>query len=279
MHSDTYLYCKRALILALLLAGGGAFSSLRAQVGLGLSPMRLDLNFGTNRFHSGTLTLSTSAPERMRVRAEILDFFIDASETPQFDRNLPQESPYSCRQWLALNPMEAEIEPKNAVPVRYTIRLPEGLPEGSYHCAAGFTTFPRADQLEGMGVRTAVRVVAVFYVVVGTPKIEGGFQEIKLEPVKDSNHPAWRGVVVLKNPGRRHFRPTGELTVVDAGGNAVETVPFRSLPVLPNRQQRFLFPLKALQTDQQYRLRARVDIGTAEILEGTAAVTAHATPP
>jgi hypothetical protein len=70
-----------------------------------------------------------------------------------------------------------------------------------------------------------------------------------------------------------HFRPSGELSLLDEAGNVVETNPFVPLPVLPRREQPFLFPLKAALTPGNYTLRARVDMGTADLQEGTALVT------
>ena len=275
MQSNPYIYRKRSLIPLLLAAGLLCAPCLFSQVGLGLSPMRLDLQFGKNRQHSGSLHLSNTAGQKARVRSELLDFFIDVDETPQFERVIAKEADSSCRSWLSLNPMEVELEPQSSVWVRYTFRIPEGVAEGSYHCAAGFSTVPTASATGEIGIQTAVRMVAVFYAVVGAPKIDGGFQEIKLEPVPGQAPPAWRAVVVLKNPARMHFRPTGDLVVLDSGGNVIESVPFRSVPVLPNREQRFLFPLKTLQAEVPCRLRARVDIGTQEVLEGAATLTPH----
>jgi hypothetical protein len=255
-------------------------------MGLGLAPMRLELHMAGGQQYSGSLKLSSESGGKTRVRAEVLDFDIDAQATPQFERDLPQEAPYSCKKWLSLNPMEIEIEKGGALPVRYTLRLPAEVPEGSYNCAAGFTTLPTAETLTGMGMRMAVRVVAAFYVVVGAPTIRGKLKEIKLEPMpsakessaKESEGEAWQAVVLLENSGLMHFRPAGKLEVMDAEGKVVETADFPSLPVLRQRDQRFLFPLKTHLEVGHYKLRARVDIGTGEVQEGSLDVAVDATP-
>ena len=74
------------------------------------------------------------------------------------------------------------------------------------------------------------------------------------------------------------FRPTGKLEVLDAEGKAVETADFPSLPVLRQRDQRFLFPLKTHLEVGHYKLRTRVDIGTGEIQEGSLDVAVEPTP-
>jgi len=243
----------------------------RAQLGLGLVPMRVELRMAPGQQHTGSLKLSSESGEKTRVRAEVLDFHIDDTATPQFEPDLPQEAANSCKNWLSLNPMEIELEKGGFLMARYTLRLPADVPEGSYNCAAGFTTLPPAEQASGIGMRMAVRVVAAFYIQVGNPPVRGVLNGIKLEalpPAPGAQPEGWQAVVVLKNEGRMYFRPTGKLEVLDGEGKALETVDFPSLPVLRQRDQRFLFPLKTRLEAGYYRLRANVDVGAGEIQVG-----------
>jgi hypothetical protein len=117
---------------------------------------------------------------------------------------------------------------------------------------------------------------------VGAPTIRGTLKEIKLEalPVgKDSPQGGWQAVVVLQNQGRMYFRPVGKLEVVDEKGKEVETQEFTPLPVLRERDQRFLFPLKTHLETGHYKLRVHVDIGTGEIQEGVADVSVEPPAP
>jgi len=272
MSTHHHVYSQRTLALfgALFMLGGTRLA--QAQVGLGLVPMRVELRMAPGQQYSGSLKLSNEADAKLRVRAEMLDFNIDANATPQFERDLPQEVAYSCKKWLSLNPMEIEFEKRGASMVRYTLRVPAELPEGSYNCAAGFTTLPAAEQVTSLGMRMAVRVVAAFYIVVGSPPILGKLKEIKLNPLpagKGSEPNSWQAVVVLENSGIMFYRPSGKLEVLDAAGKVVETAELPSLPVLRQRDQRFLFPLKTHLEVGHYKLRAQVDIGTGEIQQGT----------
>ena len=281
MSNHRHVYCQYTLALFEALFILAATRPAQAQVGLGLAPMRVELRMAPGQQYSGSLKLSSESGEKARVRAEILDFNIDDKTTPQFERDLPQEAAYSCKKWLSLNPMEIELEKRGALMVRYTLRLPADLPEGSYNCAAGFSTLPAAEQAAGMGMRMAVRIVAAFYVTIGSPPVRGKLKEIKLEPLpagKESEPGGWQAVVILENSGLMFYRPTGKLEVLDAEGKAVETSDFPSLAVLRQRDQRFLFPLKTRLEAGHYKLRARVDIGTGEIQEGTLDVSVDATP-
>ena len=269
LHRD----CQLA-IACLMLAAGATLA--HAQIGLGLAPMRLEFRLAPGQQQSGTLNLSNDSGAKVRIRSELLDFFVDSTATPQFERQLAHETDSSCRSWLMVNPMETETLAGTQLPIRFTIRVPEGVKEGSYHCAAGFATLPPADQVLTTGIRTAVRMVTAFYVVVGNPTVNGGLKLIQIEPLNkaSSDGAVLQAVVVIENRGHMHFRPSGTLTVLDASGRVVETKDFQSLPVLPEREQRYLFPLSTDVRTGAYTLRARVDLGTGEIQEASAVVAA-----
>lgn len=253
---------------------------LEAQVGLGMSPMRVELRLKAGEVRTGSLLLTNESQQLVRGRGETLDFTIDANGTVQFQRVIPAEADYSCQRWVSLNPAEAELAPRTQQVVRYTIRVPLATGPGSFHCAVGYTSTGTALQMtaEGVGIRTAVRVVAALYVITGDPAIEGGIKEIKVERVSLPNLPPWQGVVVMDNPGLMHYRPTGELALLDREGKVLESQPFNPLPVLPKRQQRYVFPLKTPLEPGDYTIRARVDFGVKEIHEGTVAFEAPPVP-
>ena len=234
--------------------------------------MRLEFALGTGTVRSGPLTLSNESAAPIRFRAELLDFYIDDQGTPQFAPSYPAEAENSCRSWLSLNPMEGEVAPKSSVVVRYTLRVPPAALARGFHCAAGFTTLPPAAQLTGNGLTTAIRMVAAFYAVLGQPPIEGELTKMTMEYVKGADGPQWRAVVTVKNAGYKYFRAAGELTVLDDNGAIVDKVAFPSLPVLPRREQRFLFPLKHVSPEHKYTMKARVDLGAAEVQEALVSV-------
>ena len=259
------------LAVALLLCG----RPLAAQVGLGLSPMRMELRLAPGASYSGTLRLVNEG-ELVRVRTSLLDFHLNAEQSPQFEPNLAEEAAYSCRNWMTVNPMEAELNVKGEMPIRYTLRVPADAQPRSYYCAAGFTSLPTASETAGFGIRTAVRVVAAFYVVVGNPPVQGAVDAIAMERVPGTTD--LRAVVVLENSGRMYYRPAGTLTVLDRAGDVIESHDITPLPVLPERKQRFLFPLEHVSAGQEVTLQVRLDLGTGEIQEGTATVQAAAAP-
>src|SRR5581483_1268518 len=207
---------RRALIVWLAaLSGAGAAN---AQMGLGLAPMRIELRLAPAAVHSGILTLANNSTAAVRVAGETLDFYLDATATPQFGREYPQEAEFSCRTWLVANPMEAELNNGSHIAVRYTVRVPSSAMARSYHCGLGFTTQPTTEEAKAIGLRTAIQIVAALYVVVGNPPLDGSIKDLKLEPAPDSG---WRAVVTMNNAGLLHFRPDGLLDVLDESGAVV----------------------------------------------------------
>jgi hypothetical protein len=221
--------------------------------------------------------LSNSSTQKVRVKTEILDFYVDENQTPQFLQDMPAEAVYSCRRWVSVNPMESEMEPHSQLSARYTVRVPADVAEGSHHCAVGFVSLPTNEEMPGIGVRTVVRVVATLYPIVGRLNVKGAISELAMEPVVAGDKVQWRGVVVMENAGLMLYRPQGRMEVVDTDGKIVETLEIASFPVLPQRRQRFLLPLKHELAAGRYTLRVRVDLGT-EIQVASAEVSVEPPP-
>lgn len=267
LHGHSVPVTPRLVLAGLLWIGLAS-----GEVGLGLSPMRLEFNSRAGAVQTGSLTLRNEATTPVRVRTELLDFHLDAAATPQFETSFKEEADYSCRNWLSVNPMETEIGPRQSVQVRYTLRVPSATTVRSFHCAVGFNSLPTATQARESGIRAAVRMVAAFYVVVGEPAIEGEVSDVKFEPTSNSPDQRWQAVVTIRNWGHRYFRPNGGVELLDSGGTVVTQSDFPALPVLPNRSQRFLIPLGVKPVEGRYALRTRVTIGTPEIQEAVVPV-------
>ncbi len=276
MFRTAHLYDRRAIGRLLAISSGLVFAlqPLAAQVGLGLSPMRSEIRIRPGAAYTGTMRL-VSEGGAIRARASLLDFHLDSEQMPQFQERFPEESAYSCRQWLTLNPMETDIAAGGEMVVRYTIRVPPDAQPRSYYCAAGFTTMPALGAARGIGLQTAVRVIATFYVIVGSPAIEGRLSDITVEREAASKNP--RAVVVLENSGEMFFRPAGTVAVLDPEGRVLENYEIMPVPILPERKQRLLFPLK-IDEGKPCSLRVRVEMGTGEIQEGTLVVPAGNAP-
>ncbi len=264
-HSELAKPKGTLFALAVLLASG---LPAQAQLSLGVQPMTSEFQVAAGAQQSGTLTLRNDSGAKAQLGVQMLDFFVDASETPQFGERYPAESEFSCRDWLELEPPTAEIGPHASLSVRFAIRVPSEAAEQSYHCAAGFTASGSAAQAAAIGI--GVRTITAFYVVVGHPQTAAAIKTVALEAVP-GDATRHRGVIVIENKGLMHVRPRGELSVLRAG-KVLETVAMFTMPVLPKRSQRFLFPLQKPLAAGDYELRARVEIVPGKVEQLSAVV-------
>ena len=240
-----------------------------AETGLALAPMRVEIQLSPGGQHTDSLRLSNDSTGPSRVRAELLDWYLDETLTPQFSENYEPEKAFSCRQWLQVNPREMDMTEGGAQRVRYTVRVPEGTPAGEYHCGAGFVTLPPIRQADTpIGMFIAVRAVAAIYVVVGSASSQPSMKELGLR----SNEGGWEAVALFENQGSRHFRVQGFIELTDARGQVVEKVEYPYMPVLPKRQQIFPIRLKTELAPGTYTLRSHADVGLPEILQAATQV-------
>ena len=235
-----------------------------AQVGIGLSPMRVEMKIGPGQGYSGALELTNETGGRMRIRGELLDFTLDQTMTPQFARSMAGEAAWSCREWLTVNPMESEIGDGEKLIIRYTMRVPATAQARGFHCAAGFTAMPPAGEAKAIGIRNVVRAVAAFYANVGERAVKGEVTGLKIETAGQVNS----AVMSIRNDTEYHMRPAGKLEVLSSDGAVVETLDVPPFPVLPKREQRFVIPIKTDPASAN-ALRVRVDLGMDEIQEAT----------
>jgi len=267
----TQSHLHRSIQLSLIVAAGCfLMQPASAQVGLGLSPMRAEHHLAAGQTYTGVLRLVNEGGD-IRSRTSVLDFHLDPEQTPQFEDQLPEEAAYSCRSWLSVNPMEVELKNHADTRVRYTLRVPADAKPKSYYCAIGFTSLSPASSASPMGIKTAVRVVAAIYVIVGSPTVQGTLAEIKVEPAPGGKE--MRAVVVVENAGTMYFRPSGKIEFIAADGQTLETREIPPVPILPERKQRLVFPLTPAVQGQSFTMRVRADLGTGEIQEGRAQVT------
>ena len=264
-----------AKIVSLIVA---VSSGSAADLSLGLSPMREEFRLAAGESVTRVLRLSNASKDAVRVRAEVLDFHIDDTLTPQFAKHFPTEAIFSCRSWLRVNPMETDLQPESGMTVRYTLIVPPDTPEGGYHCAAGFRTLAfRQSDKPGTSIRSAVRVVAAFYVLVGEPVIDGSPTGLGL--AYDPATGRWQAVLTIENRGRRYFRPSGELELLNGRAETVETAEIPPIPVLPRRKQRVPMLLEKVEAGRSYTLRLQIDLGGGEIIEGSRVAVAELPPP
>jgi hypothetical protein len=258
-------HALRLLTLLLLASLPG-----RAELGLALAPMRVEIKMAPGGQYTDSLRLTNDSDGPSRIRAELLDWYLDDTMTPQFADRYEKEKAFSCRDWLQLNPREMDLAEAGTFRVRYTLRVPGDTPPGEYHCGAGFVTLPPVNpESPPMGMYIAVRAVTAIYVVVGEPDRQPVFRDLTLRSLPGGGHEA---VALFENQGLRHFRIQGFIEVRDAAGAVLERVDYPHVPVLGMRAQSLPLRINTPLAPGTYTLRSLADVGLPEALEATARV-------
>jgi hypothetical protein len=273
MFTLSYLYDYRKLTLASLALSLTALSQpARAQYGLALSPMRTELNLAPGSQRNGSLAIANDSREPGRFRTEILDLSIDKEAVPQFEKEIPSEAGFSCKDWVTANPMEGEIAGAGQTMVRYTFRVPANVPERTFHCALGFTELPDPKKQQSpVGIVALLRLASTFYITVGHPKAAGEVKRIAIEKINAPDSApetaGYRAVISVENSGLTNLRGAGKVEILAEDGKTVQASEFPSVVILPSRTQRIPVVLNKKLTDGNYTLRTRVNLGNGEIQE------------
>jgi len=245
-----------------------AIPAARAQYGLALSPMRVELNLAPGAQRNGSLAIANEAKAPARFRTEILDVSIDKEAVPQFEKEIPSETDYSCRKWLTVNPMESDLSGSTQMMIRYTFRVPADARPRTYHCALGFTGLSEPkDNQSPIGITALIRLTSTFYITVGNPAPAGEVSGISIEKFSAPETSGYRAVISVENAGMTNLRGAGKVDIVSETGEVVQSGDFPPVVILPNRKQRLPVVLGKKVASGSYILRARVNLGNGEIQE------------
>ena len=270
MRLNSFLHRHRKLSFALFTMLPALAQPAAAQYGFALSPMRTELTVAPGTQRNGVLAIANDAKESARFRTEILDVSIDHEAVPQFEKDIPSEAGFSCRDWVTVNPMEAEMAPSSQMTVRYTFRVPAAATPRTYHCALGFTSLPDPKKSQAsVGIVAQLRLTATFYITVGTPAPAGEIKTISIEKLQTNKTPGYRAVISVENTGLTNLRGAGKIDVTNESGHVILASEFPPVVIYPSRTQRLPVPLGPNLTDGTYTLHTRVNLGNGEIQEAT----------
>ncbi len=231
------------------------------QVFFGITPIRVEHEGkpGDSLTDIFYVRNNATAPIRLKVYTE--NWRLQEDGVPVFVG--PQPVPYSCREWVKVNPQDFRLLPNEVKSVRYTIAIPPHASSAGYHASVSFESVSdiSPEKKESRMIFTG-KIAAAVYVKVG--KVEPVAQVLDLKFLKDKD--ASFIVLFIKNPGNTHFRTQGRLEIRDASGKKILEVEIPNDVVLPESQREIKCPLQKPLPPGTYRTVCRLDIGRAELL-------------
>ncbi len=271
VHPERSVAALAALAWAILLAAPAA-----AQVSVEVSPLRVELQSGPGGTHTQAVTLSNQGNEPVRIRAQVMDWFLSRDGTPQFEATIPPpEQKYGAAAWVRLAPPEQVVGPGETATVRFTTTIPNDAADGGYRTAIMFEVGPASGDLVAAGrqVRFRSRVATIVYLTIGKP--QPAVDLTNLVTRTPEGQPT-QVVATLRNTGHVQVRTTGVLTVYDAGGQTVRELDVPNVPVLPESEREVAIPTAKEGQDPlpagDYRVELKLDVGLPALLVGETAL-------
>lgn len=232
-----------------------------AEVSISVSPIRVEhlVRQGEKGTDMVSVTNDGTGPTRLKVSVE--DWTLTKDGNPMFTK--VGTSPYSCSEWIRVNPVDFRIGPGQTKEVRYTVSVPQGINDGGYRAAIIFETVP--DVTPGEKIKRVFlkgRIVTILYEVVGKPVPQGHANSLKAEPRKEG----FDFILSLQNTGKVHYRTKGTITVKDEKGEKALEVDIPDVPVLPESEREIKVTYDKTIAKGNYTAIAVVDIGKKELV-------------
>jgi len=258
-----------ALILALCL-----FSEARAEVGLGLSPMKLQLRVPAGGIRTEALQIYNRGEEAALIRVYVQDWTVERKQPMVF---LPPGTlERSASSWVELSETQFSLYPGESRIVRASIRVPEGV-GGTYWCVIFFEGI-RQKRTSGMGVGVGARLGTTVYVTAEGTEVRAGTLTALSATPKETGE-GMTLATTFANLGNIYFYPKGSFRVEDQEGKAVFTSELTRAVCLPAMSREYLADCDTDLPPGTYRLIVTIDYGAEELLQGEAefVVPAHLT--
>jgi P pilus assembly chaperone PapD len=232
-----------------------------AEVSISISPIRVEHLVKQGEKGTDTITVTNDGTASTRLKVSIEDWALTRDGNPMFMK--VGNNPYSCAEWIRINPVDFRIDPGQTREVRYTITVPQGIDDAGYRAAVVFETVP--DVIPGEKIRRVFlkgRIVTILYEVVGKPIPQGHANSLKANAKKEGMD----FILALQNTGKVHFRTKGSITVKDSNGNKVFEVELPDVPVLPESERDVKVSYDKFIPKGKYTATAVVDIGKRELI-------------
>ena len=224
--------CTIIILLAAILLTILPNSAL-AQGGLKVWPTSVELTVNGGEQAERIINVQNQGSETIRVRAYVMDFFIDENNNFIFPE--PGHESYSASKWLSVDKADLELAPGESQEVEVTISAPPEVEPGGHYSALFFETIPLANQ-EGVSIST--RIPSLFYITIPGITEADIFANADivslLLPGFVEKGPVETGIVV-KNSGNVHLTIAAKAYFSDFWGGNSE-LDLGQMVILPNSE-------------------------------------------
>jgi P pilus assembly chaperone PapD len=239
-------------------------SQAKAQVSILVNPIRVEHQVKPGTDETNVIQIRNDGTEPTRVAVHAEDWTMDRKGNVSFSP--AGGDPYSCANWIQLNPTDFRLDPGQARQIRYSLTVPAEAKERGYRAAIELDGIPTQDQGGAAKKRMTFRgrIVVMAYVTVGNPEIRAQFEDFQVTAAN-------KGIsfkLTLANQGDVHFRlKKSWITLKNSMGEEVGRVEVPDIPVLPGAARELEFKKEDLALAKgSYQAEAILDVGKEDFL-------------
>jgi P pilus assembly chaperone PapD len=241
---------------------GGVIPAL-GQMSITVSPIRVEhqVKAGTNE--TNVIEVRNEGSEATRIAIHADDWTMDRKGEVSFSR--PGSDPYSCANWLQINPTDFRVDPGQTRQIRYSLTVPVDTKDGGYRAAISLTGMPLPeDSVAKKKMTLNGRIVVMAYATVGSPEIRAQFEDFQV--IAGNKGVTFK--LTLVNQGDVHFRVKKSwIALRNSKGEEVSRVEVPDIPVLPGAVRELEFKKEELVLPKgTYLAEAILDVGKEDFL-------------
>ena len=227
-------------------------SSAPANLGLDVSPAKLDISIPAGQSYNIPITVHNSSTMSIHVQATMVDFGVARNGDYEIQR--VGSRPYSLMKWASINPREFDLGAGTTQQVRLSVAMPSSGITGEY---AGIVFFQTRPERHAGGVAFSARVATKIYnVIPNTAKTDGAIE--KMTALRGVAGETYR--ILFRNIGNAHVYLRGTLEI-KRNGSTVERLSMPS-EVLVERGGERLIEVSGKKLDPgHYSAVALIDYG------------------
>ena len=187
---------------------------------------------------------------------------------------LTDQASTGSAKWIALSTTSATLTPKHAVRVPFTVTVPTGTAPGQY--VAGIVASGANQPTGSSGGKTSVHIrirnLAIMAVQVNVPGPV--IHKFVVTTISAGGSHGYQQVLIrISNQGNVLEHPTGQISIYDASGKLVETVPYTMDTFLPHTTIEYPVTLKKALPAGDYTTSFGISYGGGKTTTAKPALT------
>ncbi len=233
-----------------------------------VDPPRIKLTINRGEKKNSYVVISNTHPkEPIHIRAYVQDlvYLPDGSN----DFLPPGTTPWSCADWINLNPRDFDLPPNKEQVVKFQVKVPPDA-RGGYYGIIFFEVFTPPSQKDVSAAAIAVRIGTIVLVdVAGTTEYRAELTNLSVTVTEKGLYDI---SCTVKNSGNVLVRPTGTVQILDMDELELATIDFNSARegIFPGTSRKYTVSYNGHLKEGKYIVRLLLDYGGESLLGGQA---------